>query len=340
MKPCYLIAEIGVNHNGNLDIAIEMVNNAKLAGANAVKFQTYNSSTLVADNSPVYWDQTKEPAKSQKELFKQHECTDISFYLPIIEECERIGIQFLTTCFDTELVSKFDKYLEFYKISSSDLTNRMLISRILKTKKPIIMSCGASSIKEIDNAVSFIKDTSINSKLSLLHCVLNYPCDPSNANISVIESLISRYKNDCEEFGYSCHVPMPEGIDCCLAAITKGATIIEKHFTTSRIKTGNDHYHAMTTEDMHSFRQQETKLIQILGNGEPNLEIQESARNNARRSIYALNDIKMGDIIDKDNLIALRPIKGIAAEDLDIIIGKKFNKNKKKGEPIYQEDIS
>ena len=134
MKPCYLIAEIGVNHNGNLDLAIEMVNNAKLAGANAVKFQTYNASKLVADNSPVYWDQTKEPAKSQKELFKRHECTDLSFYLPIIEECKRIGIQFLTTCFDTELVSKFDKYLEFHKISSSDLTNRMLISRILKTK--------------------------------------------------------------------------------------------------------------------------------------------------------------------------------------------------------------
>ena len=119
-----------------------------------------------------------------------------------------------------------------------------------------------------------------------------------------------------------------------------GASAIEKHFTTSRIKSGNDHYHAMTTEDMHNFRQQETKLINILGNGEPNLKIQDSARNNARRSIYALNDINKGDIVNKDNLITLRPVKGIAAEDLEGVIGKILIKSKKKGEPIYKNDIS
>tara|TARA_B100000989_G_C19504168_1_gene455661 strand:+ start:483 stop:1505 length:1023 start_codon:yes stop_codon:yes gene_type:complete len=338
MRKSYFIAEIGVNHSGSIDLALEMVTNAKLAGASAVKFQTYDSHKLAAEKSPSYWDLNKEPTNSQRDLFKKFECTDLSFYLPIIKECKRLDIDFLTTCFDIDLVDIFDPYLKTYKISSSDLTNRILIQKIVSKNKPIILSCGASSYEEIQNAVSFI-NASFSSDLSLLHCVLNYPCSPENANIKMISSLKNRFKNNCKSFGYSCHVPMPEGLDCCLYAFSLGASIIEKHFTNSRLRVGNDHYHAMTAEDLKNFRDKEAYLIKIMGKGEPQLGIQNAARNNARRSLYASKDLKIGDIFSSNNIIALRPLKGISAEKVEIVYGKKINKNKLKGEPIYSEDI-
>ena len=163
-----------------------MINNAKIAGASAVKFQTYDSSKL-SKFSPAYWDLKKEPITSQRELFKKFECNSLSFYLPLIKECEKLEIDFLTTCFDVDLVDVFDNYLNIYKISSSDLTNKILIKKIIDKKKPIILSCGASSFEEIENTVVFIRERT-NVKLTLLHCVLNYACSYNNANIKMVHS--------------------------------------------------------------------------------------------------------------------------------------------------------
>ena len=237
MKKSYFIAEIGVNHGGSIDLAMEMITNAKLAGADAVKFQTYDATKLAAESSPAYWDLDKEPTTSQRKLFKKFECKELNFYLPIIEECKKLDLEFLTTCFDIELVDLFDPFLNAYKISSSDITNRILINKIISKGKPIILSCGASSFSEIKSTIEFIRGKS-NLPLNLLHCVLNYPCSPENANISVISSLQKEFSDKCQGFGYSCHVPMPEGLNCCLNALTLGSNIIEKHFTISRLRSG------------------------------------------------------------------------------------------------------
>ena len=339
MNKSYFIAEIGVNHSGSIDLALEMINNAKLAGASAVKFQTYSSSKLAAQSSPAYWDLNKEPISSQRELFKKFECDSLSFYLPLIKECKKLDIDFLTTCFDIDLVDIFDPYLKTYKISSSDLTNKVLINKIISKKKPIILSCGASSFEEIKNTLTFIKSKT-NVKLSILHCVLNYPCSPLNANIKMINSLKERFSNYCDDIGYSCHVPMPDGLNCCIQAVTLGATIIEKHFTNSRLRSGNDHYHAMTAEDLFKFREKEEYIFSIMGQGIPQLDIQDLARKNARRSLYLSKDIKIGDIISSENTIALRPLKGVSADEIESVYGKRFIKEKMKGEALFNEDIS
>ena len=259
--------------------------------------------------------------------------------MPLIKECQKLKIDFLTTCFDVDLVDIFDDYLNTYKISSSDLTNKILIKKIIDKKKPIILSCGASSFKEIENTVIFIRDQT-NVKLSLLHCVLNYPCSYPNANIKMVKSLKDRFSKYCDSVGYSCHVPMPYGLDCCIQALSLGATIIEKHFTNSRLRSGNDHYHAMTAEDLLKFREREEYIIKIIGTGLPQLDIQDSARKNARRSLYLSSDIKIGEIVSPSNIIALRPLKGISADQIELVFGKRFLKNKKKGDALFMEDIS
>ena len=285
----FFIAEIGVNHEGSIDLALDMVKNAKLAGADAVKFQTYRSSSLAAAESPSYWDLNSEPCSSQRELFNKHECHELSFYEPIINLCQDLDILFLTTCFDKNLVDVFDPFLKLYKISSSDLTNYELIYHICKKNKPIILSCGASTIEEISETCNFIR-ANTSQKLTLLHCVLNYPCPPENANLKMIQTL--QGLSIADAVGYSCHVPMPFANDCLNTAVSLGASVIEKHFTQSRLRTGNDHYHAFTAEDLFLFRKKELKLSRYLGSGKPDIDSQAKAVTNARRSLYYTKAIK------------------------------------------------
>ena len=327
----FFIAEIGVNHEGSIDIALDMVKNAKLAGANAVKFQTYRSSSLAASVSPSYWDLNSEPCSSQRELFNKHECYELSFYEPIIRLCQELDILFLTTCFDNSLVDKFDPYLSFYKISSSDLTNYELIYHICKKNKPILLSCGASTLEEIQETCRFIRSNN-NQELTLLHCVLNYPCDPENANINMIKTLQELQVAD--KVGYSCHVPMPYALECLNSAVSLGATVIEKHFTQSRLRSGNDHYHALTAEDLLVFRKNELALTRHLGSGLPDINAQSKAVTNARRSLYYTRSLKKGHAIDPSDITSLRPTYEVPATMYFDVIGKTISTDVTEGSPM------
>jgi len=333
MSEIYFLAEIGVNHEGSQDLAIEMIRTASIAGANGVKFQCYKAETLAAINSPSYWDTKKENEKSQYSLFQKHEKFELEFYLPLIQECKKNKIDFVVTCFDQELVNIFDRYVPFHKISSSDITNLPLIEHIITKKKPIVLSTGASSLEEIRSSVEFIRSKT-QIKLTILHCVLNYPCAFENANIRMIDTLQSFLKEYNVEVGYSCHVPIPEGTDCLISAIERGAIFIEKHFTNSRLKKGNDHYHAMTAEDLKLFRDKEKFLNIIKGTGKPNLEIQNIARKNARRGVYAAKSIDVDETITFKHLSILRPTNEIEPCEINQIIGKKAIKKIIKGESL------
>ena len=334
MKSIYVLAEIGVNHDGSVDLALEMVRTAALAGANGVKFQTYNASLLASENSPSYWDLSKEPTKSQIELFKRHECPDISFYIPLIEECNVQGIDFNTTCFDEFSLSKFAEFLPFIKISSSDITNFPLIELATSFNKPLVLSCGASSLEEIKAVVRFVR-VKTNVRITLLHCVLNYPCRPESANLACITTLMNTFKDeDNIEFGYSCHVSMPYSIEAGLISKVLGSTFLEKHYTTSRLKIGNDHYHSWTAEDLLLFRNREREVSQLLGDSTPDLESQALARLNARRSLYLARDVYEGKLIEKDDLISLRPYAKVCPTEYKKLIGQRWASSVNAGEAV------
>jgi len=315
----YIIAEAGVNHEGSMEIAKRLVDEAKEGGADAIKFQTYKASTLASKDSPAYWDTTKEPTKSQYELFKKHDSFWKDEMYELKEYCDKVDIEFMSTPFDIESADFLNDIMDVFKISSSDITNKPFIEYMCKFNKPIILSTGASHLYEITEAVSWIEK--YNNPLALLHCVLNYPTPDSNANLGMILGLKQAFPNTM--IGYSDHT-LPKDMKVCEMATMLGSVIIEKHFTHDKTLPGNDHYHAMDKEDLKLFRNNLKRTFEILGSFKVEaLEDEESARKNARRSLVANKDIKKGQIITKEDLTFKRPAHGISPKFIDEVVGKK-----------------
>ncbi len=319
----FIVAEIGVNHEGNMDLAKRLINEAKTGGADAVKFQSYKAKTLASKNSPAYWDITKEPTKNQYELFKKHD----SFWLKEMEQlkfyCDELNIEFMSTPFDIESANFLNDLMDVYKISSSDITNKPFIEHICRFNKPIILSTGASTFEEIQEAVDWVSN--YNNPLALLHCVLNYPTNDEHANLGMISKLKSRYPNNI--IGYSDHT-MPKDMKICEIATMLGSVIIEKHFTHDKTLGGNDHYHSMDKKDLIAFRENIDKMLTVLGsNNNDYLLNQKLARDNARRSIVTSRHLKAGDIVYYNDLTWKRPAHGISPKFIDDVIGRKIKED-------------
>lgn len=316
-KP-YIIAEAGVNHEGSMEIAKQLVLEAKEGGADAIKFQTYKANTIASKDSPAYWDTSKEPTKSQYELFTKHDKFWKSEMQELKNFCDEVGIEFMSTPFDIESATFLNEMMDVFKISSSDLTNKPFIEYICDFGKPIILSTGASSLSEIFEAVSWIEKKG--NSLALLHCVLNYPTPDENANLGMIIDLKEKFPNKI--IGYSDHT-LPSDMKVCEMATMLGSVIIEKHFTHDKTLLGNDHYHAMDKEDLKLFRSTLERVFHILGGFKVEaLEAETLARKNARRSLVAIKDIPKGKIIDSEDLTFKRPANGISPRFLDELIGK------------------
>jgi len=314
----YIIAEIGVNHEGSMKTAKRLVDEAKEGGADAVKFQSYKAKTLASKDSPSYWDTTKEPTTSQYELFKKHDGFWIDEMKELKEYCEKIDIEFMSTPFDIESADFLDDMMDVYKISSSDITNKPFIEYICQFNKPIILSTGASSLHEIQEAVSWIEK--FGNPLALLHCVLNYPTPDENANLGMILDLKQKFPDKI--IGYSDHT-LPKDMKVCEMATMLGSVIIEKHFTHDKTLQGNDHYHAMDKQDLKQFRKNLERTFEILGSFKVEaLEDEESARANARRSLVAIKDISKGKVIENSDLTFKRPAHGVSPKFIDEIVGK------------------
>ena len=328
VKP-YVIAEVGVNHEGSMSTAKRLVDEAKEGGANAVKFQSYKAETLASKHSPAYWDTTKESTESQFELFKKHD----SFWKDEMQElknyCDRVGIEFMSTPFDVESAEFLNKMMDVFKISSSDITNKPFIEYICSFGKPIILSTGASDLAEVNDAVNWIKP--FNVPLALLHCVLNYPTTDKNANLGMIMGLKEAFPNNI--IGYSDHT-LPKNMQVCEIATILGALIIEKHFTHDKLLPGNDHYHAMDKEDLKLFNKNIKTIFDILGSFRIEaLADEEKSRMNARRSLVAAKDIAKGKTIEKSDLTFKRPAHGISPKFINDVVGKTAKKD------IMEDDI-
>lgn len=328
VKKPFLIAEIGVNfydiaekeNISDIDAAKLMIDEAKACGVDAVKFQSYKAETLVSHNSPAYWDLSEEPATSQFELFKKFDKFGPDEYRELAQYCKEVGIVFLSTPFDFDSVDYLDEFLDVYKISSSDITNIPFIRYVASKNKPILLSTGASTLKEIKNAVNAIEEVS-NANVAIMHCVLSYPTSYEDANLLMIKDLAENFPD--YEIGYSDHTKPDENMLVLTAAYNYGATIIEKHFTLDKTLKGNDHYHAMDCQDVIKFKDNIRFISKINGrkNKQP-LICESSARREARRSIVASKNIKKGESITMENITFKRPGTGISPVDIDQVIGK------------------
>ena len=334
VKP-YIIAEVGVNHEGSMKTAKRLVDEAKEGGAHAVKFQSYKAETLASKHSPAYWDTTKEPTESQFELFKKHD----SFWKDEMQElknyCDKVGIEFMSTPFDVESAEFLNDMMNVFKISSSDITNKPFIEYICSFGKPIILSTGASDLEEVHDAVNWIKP--FNLPLALLHCVLNYPTPDENANLGMIKGLIKEFPDNI--IGYSDHT-LPKDMKVCEMATLLGSVIIEKHFTHDKCLPGNDHYHAMDKQDLKIFNANLDTAFEVLGSFKIEaLAEEEKSRLNARRSLVAAKDIPKGKIIKKEDLTFKRPAHGVSPKYIEDILGKVAKVDIKEDDIIMQDLI-
>ncbi|NKB75751.1 MAG: acetylneuraminic acid synthetase [Gammaproteobacteria bacterium] len=315
----YLIAEAGVNHEGSMDLAKQLIDEAQEGGANAIKFQSYKAHLIASKNSPAYWDTSKEKAKNQYELFKRYD----AFWKPEYEElkrhCEQVGIEFMSTPFDLESANFLDELVSVHKISSSDITNQPLLESIGSKKKPILLSTGAATISEISRAASFLEK--YGAPVCLMHCILNYPTPDKNANLGMIVDLKNRFPNTL--IGYSDHT-LPGDMENLLLASMLGASVLEKHFSHDKTLPGNDHYHAMDMTDLKHFKARVRRAQEIIGSYEKTpLSEEGESRKQARRSLVSAHPIAIGETITKESLISKRPAHGISPFEIDKIAGTK-----------------
>lgn len=313
----YIIAEAGVNHEGDLNLAMRLIDEASEGGADAIKFQSYKADTIASKHSPAYWDLSQESTTSQYELFKKHDKFWKTEFETLKKYCDSVGIEFMSTPFDTESATFLNDMMDVYKISSSDLTNKPFIEFIADFQKPIILSTGASNLNEIRESVSWIEESGV--KFALLHCVLNYPTDDENANLAMIKDLQKHFPGI--RVGYSDHT-LPKDMKTLEVATLLGASIIEKHFTHDKTLPGNDHYHAMDMHDLRYFKDQLTRIETLFGSfTKQALESETLARNNARRSLVAAHYIPQGATITEADLTWKRPAHGISPAEIDKVVG-------------------
>lgn len=315
----YVIAEAGVNHEGSMDLAKRLIDEAAQGGAAAIKFQTYKAESLASKDSPSYWDLNEEPTRNQVELFKKYDKFWKKEYEQLKMECDKTGIEFLSTPFDTDAADFLNDLMPAFKISSSDITNLPFIKYMCKFGKPIILSTGASAIWEIQQAVELIEG--FGNQLSLLHCVLNYPTLDENANLGMI--LDQRLKFPKAIPGYSDHT-LPGTMEVLKVANLLGAVILEKHFTFDKSLPGNDHYHAMDKDDLKYFYKDMDRIFMLIGDFKKKpLSTEEDSIKNARRSLVSKKIIRAGDTVRFEDLTWKRPGSGISPRYIDNVIGKK-----------------
>ena len=316
----YVIAEIGVNHEGSLEQAKRLIDLAKKGGADAAKFQSYKAGKLASKHSPSYWDTSKEPTRSQHELFKKFDNFSSEDYIALAKHCQQVDIDFLSTPFDDDAIEFLNPLVPFFKIASADITNIPFLRKVASKRKPVVLSTGASTLSEVDIAVETLDRAGCES-VALLHCILNYPTTNAHAHLRMIEGLKRAYPNHV--IGYSDHTLPDESMTPLLTAHLLGAVILEKHFTHDKTLQGNDHYHAMDKSDLREFIRALEKISVLVGDSDFKhyIPTEEISRQNARRSIVLSQSIKAGETLTEELLICKRPGHGISPLSWDNVLG-------------------
>lgn len=308
MKRVYIIAEAGVNHNGNINIAKRLVDVAKEAGADVVKFQTFQADSLASKyaQKAEYQFHTTDEKETQKEMLKKLELT-YDMHVELIQYCKKVGIEFLSTPFDLESIDLLEDIgMKLYKIPSGEITNLPYLRKIGRLKKTVILSSGMSTIEEIKEAVKILKESGA-AGISVLHCNTQYPTPMEDVNLNAMNSI---RKEVGISVGYSDHT---EGIEVPVAAVAVGAEIIEKHFTLDKEMEGPDHKASLEPEELKAMVKAIRNIEKAMGNAEKKPTASEEDNIAAvRKSIVAKRRIKAGEILSDDNITTKRPGNGVS----------------------------
>ncbi|WP_195962669.1 N-acetylneuraminate synthase [Clostridium tyrobutyricum] len=325
----FIIAEAGVNHNGNIDIAKKLIDAACKAGADAVKFQTFKAENLVTINAPKAEYQKETTGTGNQ--FGMLKKLELSFedHIYLKQYCDKKSIIFLSTPFDFESVDLLEKIgVEYYKTSSGDLTNIPLLEYIAKLQKPMIVSTGMANLGEVEIAVKAIKKY-MNKDLYLLHCTSNYPNMYEDVNLNAMNTLKSAFK---VPVGYSDHTV---GIEVPIAAVAMGAKIIEKHFTLDKFMEGPDHRASLEPDKLKDMVDGIRNIEKAFGDGIKRCnENEEKSKFVSRKSIVAKTNLKKGQKLSINNIAFKRPETGISPIYTNIIIDKKITRDVNKDEFI------
>ncbi len=326
-KP-YVIAEMGVNFYDTakilrispLEAAKLYIDKAAEVGMDCAKFQSYKAGTIVSKNSPAYWDMTKEPTKTQYELFLKYDSFGKTEYRELCDYTHGKGMDFTSTPFDYSSADYLEDMVDFYKISSSDLSNLPFVRYIGAKRKPVYISAGAAYLSEVDEAIRALKDSGCKD-IVVFHCVLSYPTDPKDANLRIIKTLKECFPD--VRVGFSDHVAPDATMMTLATAYLLGAEVIEKHFTLDKTLPGNDHYHAGDPNDFRKAILNFEWINKILGSAEKTvLACEFVPRREARRSLVLTRDMKKGETISSESLMAKRPGIGISPEYSEIVVGR------------------
>ncbi len=339
-QPCFIIAEAGVNHNSKLEIAKKLVDAAKEAGADAVKFQTFKSENLVTDkaNMASYQKKNLGVEETQLEMLKKLELGYPDFK-ELKEYCDEKGIIFLSTPHTEDAVDFLEPLVPAFKIGSGDLTNLPHLEKIAKKNKPVIISTGMGTLDEVREAVDTIRKAG-NDQIVVLHCTTHYPCQREDVNLRAMQTIEKEI--GCLT-GYSDHTI---GIDVSLMAAKLGAVVIEKHFTLDKNMEGPDHIASLEPKELKELvsRLREGDYPEldevVLGSEEkkPN-EKEDELAEIIRKSIVTEVDIDEGATITEDMLIIKRPGTGMLPKDISKVIGKKAKRLIKKDSLLKEGDI-
>jgi len=325
MSKIELIAEIGVNHNGDLSLAKKLIKMASLAGADYAKFQIFRAQNLATKKSKKaqYQNINLNNNISQYEMLKKYEISKSDIKI-LNNYCKKYKIKFLASCFDVEDLEVYSSIKNhIVKIPSGEITNLNLIEHAARKFKKLIISTGMSKYSEIAQAIKIATKYGILKKnITLLQCTTDYPASPLEANIYCMEEFKKRFATN---IGYSDHTI---GTICSIVAVSRGATIIEKHFTLNKNFKGPDHKASMNFQELKDLNQKIKIVRTILGSKKKKLTKKEIKNiKYVRKGIYAKTKIYKGEIFTSDNIIAKRPLSGIPADKLKKIFGKKSKKN-------------
>lgn len=335
----YIIAEIGANHNGDIDLAKKIIDSAKECGADAVKFQSWTPKSLIAreeyDRNQSYddGDGGKKHFGSLKEMVEKYYLREDQHF-ELKEYCEKIGIDFCSSPFSKEevdLLMKLD--VPFLKVASMDVNNLGLLKYMAKTQKPIILSTGMSTVSEIEKAIKTIESQG-NDQIILLHCISIYPPKYEDIHLNNITMLQSTFDYPV---GFSDHTI---GTSIPLASISLGTCVIEKHFTLDKDMPGWDHQISADPEELKEIVKESKNIQKSLGNFSRTVtQDEESKKLKFRRSAVAGRELKKGDIIQEDDVEFKRPGTGISPDELKYLVGRKLKNDILTDELINWEDL-